>query len=429
MTMIETIIQLKPREQWRAGMTPEKLQAELNRVVSLPSMANSWTPPIRTRIDMLATGIRTPVGIKVAGPDLEVIHELGQRIEEVIRPLDGTLSVYSERVTEGRYLVIDTDRVAAARHGLDIAYIQEMVRMALGGMNITETVEGLERYPVNLRYGQDLRDTPGRVRDLPLLTPSGARITLGDVAEVRIEAGADMIRSENARPNGWVYIDMQGRDLGSYVAAARQAVAEGVELPPGYSLSWSGQYEYMERARERLVLILPVTLASIVLLLYLNFRRAAEVVIILAMLPLALAGGVWLLWLLGYNLSVAVGVGFIALAGVAVETSVVMLLYLNLAWERLAAGKAAPDLQDLYTAVIEGAVQRLRPKLMTALTVIVGLLPIMFGSGTGSEVMRRIAAPMVGGMVTSTALTLLVIPAAFLLWQRARLSPPPAKQG
>ncbi|HEY9150607.1 MAG TPA: efflux RND transporter permease subunit [Gammaproteobacteria bacterium] len=422
LTMIETIVQLKPREQWRPGLTLETLQAELNSLVTLPGVSNSWTPPIRTRIDMLATGIRTPVGIKVAGPDLEIIQELGQRIEEVLRPLEGTLSVYSERVAEGRYLVVDTDRVAAARHGLNVADVQGVVRTAIGGVNLTETVEGLERYPVNLRYGQDLRDSPERLRDLPITTPSGAWITLGDLAEVRVETGANMIRSENARPNGWVYVDIQGRDLGSYVAAARQVVAERVELPAGYALSWSGQYEYMERAAERLRVIVPVTLASIVLLLYLNFRRIAEVVIILAMLPLALVGGVWLLWLLDYNLSVAVGVGFIALAGVAVETSVVMLLYLNLAWDRLRERKQAPQLQDLYNAVIEGAVQRLRPKLMTALTVIAGLLPIMFGSGTGSEVMRRIAAPMVGGMVTSTLLTLLVIPAAYLLWQRARLS-------
>ncbi len=422
LTMIETIVQLKPREQWRPGLTLEALQAELNSLVTLPGVSNSWTPPIRTRIDMLATGIRTPVGIKVAGPDLEIIQELGQRIEEVLRPLEGTLSVYSERVAEGRYLVVDTDRVAAARHGLSVADVQGVVRTAIGGMNLTETVEGLERYPVNLRYGQDLRDSPERLRDLPITTPSGAWITLGDLAEVRVETGANMIRSENARPNGWVYVDIQGRDLGSYVAAARQVVAERVELPAGYALSWSGQYEYMERAAERLRVIVPVTLASIVLLLYLNFRRIAEVVIILAMLPLALVGGVWLLWLLDYNLSVAVGVGFIALAGVAVETSVVMLLYLNLAWDRLRERKQAPQLQDLYNAVIEGAVQRLRPKLMTALTVIAGLLPIMFGTGTGSEVMRRIAAPMVGGMVTSTLLTLLVIPAAYLLWQRARLS-------
>ena len=426
LTMIETIVQLKPRELWRPGLTLEALQAELNGLVTLPGVSNSWTPPIRTRIDMLATGIRTPVGIKVAGPDLEVIQTLGQRIEDILRPLDGTRSLYSERVAAGRYLVVDTDRLAAARHGLSVADIQAVVRMAVGGMNLTETVEGLERYPVNLRYGQGLRDSPARVRALPITTPAGAWITLGDVAEVRIEDGANMIRSENARPNGWVYVDIQGRDLGSYVAAAQQAVTEQLELPAGYALSWSGQYEYMARAGERLRLIVPVTLASIVLLLYLNFRRIAEVVIILAMLPLALVGGVWLLWLLDFNLSVAVGVGFIALAGVAVETSVVMLLYLNLAWERLRERRQAPELRDLYNAVIEGAVQRLRPKLMTALTIIAGLLPIMFGSGTGSEVMRRIAAPMVGGMVTSTLLTLLVIPAAYLLWQRARLPGPPS---
>jgi copper/silver efflux system protein len=421
MTMIETIVQLKPQEQWRAGMTTDKLLAELNRVVTLPSLANSWTPPIKTRIDMLATGIRTPVGIKVAGPDLDTIQDIGRQIEDIIRPLDGTLSVYSERVSEGRYLLVDIDRLAAARYGLNIADVQDVVRMALGGMNITETIEGLERYPVNLRYPQDLRDSPEQVRNLTLVTPSGAHITLGDVADVRIETGADMIRSENARPNGWIYIDIQGRDLGSYVAAAQRAVAEGLQLPPGYSVGWSGQYEYMERARERLTLVVPATLAIIVLLLYLNFRRFAEVAIVLGMLPLALVGGVWLLYLLDYNLSVAVGVGFIALAGVAVETSVVMLLYLNLAWERICNEKSQPDLGDLYAAVIEGAVQRLRPKLMTVATVIAGLLPIMLGSGTGSEVMRRIAAPMVGGMVSSTALTLLVIPAAYLLWRRSGL--------
>ncbi|MFN2309689.1 MAG: efflux RND transporter permease subunit [Gammaproteobacteria bacterium] len=427
MTMIETIIQLKPPAQWRPGMTPETLKAELNRVVTLPSLANSWTPPIKTRIDMLATGIRTPVGIKLAGPDLAVIQDLGQQIEAVIRQVPGTLSVYSERVTEGRYLIIDSDRRAAARQGLNIADIQDVVRMALGGMDITETVEGLERYPVNLRYPQDLRNSPAQVRNLPLVTPTGAHITLGDVAEVRVEAGPGMIRSENARPNGWIYIDIQGSDIGAYVAAAQRAVADGIRLPPGYSLSWSGQYEYMERARERLSRVVPATLAIIVLLLYLNFRRLAEVAIVLGMLPLALVGGVWFLYLLDYNLSVAVGVGFIALAGVAVETSVVMLLYLNLAWERVCREKSLPELADLYAAVIEGAVQRLRPKLMTVATVIAGLLPIMLGSGTGSEVMRRIAAPMVGGMVSSTALTLLVIPAAYLLWRRAGLATPPTQ--
>ncbi len=421
LTMIETLVQLKPQAQWRAGMTPEKLKAELNRVVTLPSLANTWVPPIKTRIDMLATGIKTPLGIKVAGPDLTVIQAIGEQIEKLLRDLPGTLSVFSERVAGGRYLTIDIDRLAAARYGLEIAAIQDVVRMALGGMNITETIEGRERYPVNLRYPQDLRDSLERVRLLPVVTPLGAQITLADVAAIRIEDGPDMIRSENARLNGWIYVDIQGRDLGSYVAAAQTLVAEKVQLPPGYALSWSGQFEYLQRATDRLTLVVPFTLAIIVLLLYLNFRRAAEVLIVLGTLPLALVGGFWLLYWLDYNLSIAVGVGFIALAGVAAETSVVMLLYLNLAWERLAEKPAAPTLADLHAVVLEGAVQRLRPKLMTVATIIAGLLPIMFGSGTGSEVMRRIAAPMVGGMVSSTLLTLLVIPAAFLVWKRRRL--------
>ena len=421
LTMIETIIQLKPREQWRDGMTPEKLKEELNHVVTLPSLANSWTPPIKTRIDMLATGIKTPVGIKVAGPDLVTIQAIGQDIEKVLRSVPGTLSAFSERVAGGRYLTIDINRLAAARYGLNIASVQDVVRMAIGGMNITETVEGLERYPVNLRYPQATRDSLEQVRNLPVVTPTGAQITLADVADIRIEMGAGMIRSENARPNGWIYVDIQGRDLGSYVADAQQAVADQVELPPGYSISWSGQYEYMQRAKERLKLVVPVTLAIIVLLLYLNFRSAAEVLIILGTLPLALVGGFWLMFWLGYDLSVAVGVGFIALGGVAAETGVVMLLYLNMAWDRVRDTNPRAGLAELYDAVIEGALLRLRPKLMTVATIIAGLLPIMLGSGTGSEVMRRIAAPMVGGMITSTLLTLLVIPAAFLLWQKAGL--------
>ncbi|MBU1192381.1 MAG: efflux RND transporter permease subunit [Gammaproteobacteria bacterium] len=421
LTMVETIIQLKPREQWRAGMTPEKLKEELNKVVTLPSLANTWTPPIKTRIDMLATGIKTPVGIKVAGPDLATIQAIGQDIEQVLREVPGTLSAFSERVAGGHYLTIDVDRLAAARYGLDIAAVQDVVRMAIGGMNITETVEGLERYPVNLRFPQATRDSLERVRNLPVVTPTGAQIALADVADIRIELGADMIRSENARPNGWIYVDIQGRDLGSYVTDAQQAVADQVELPPGYSISWSGQYEYMQRAKERLKLLVPVTLAIIVLLLYINFRSAAEVVIILGSLPLALVGGFWLMFWLGYDLSVAVGVGFIALGGVAAETGVVMLLYLNMAWDRARQANPQAGFAELHSAVIDGALLRLRPKLMTVATIIAGLLPIMLGSGTGSEVMRRIAAPMVGGMVTSTLLTLLVIPAAFLLWRKATL--------
>ncbi|MFA7387745.1 MAG: CusA/CzcA family heavy metal efflux RND transporter, partial [Thiohalobacteraceae bacterium] len=421
MTMIETIVQLKPKHQWREGMTPERLKEELNRVVQLPSLANSWTPPIKTRIDMLATGIRTPLGIKISGPDLNVIQEVGTRIEELLRDLPGTRSVFSERVAGGRYLIIDVDRLAIARYGLTVGEVQDVVRMALGGMNIAETIEGRERYPVNLRYPQDLRDSPERIRNLALVTPRGARIALGDVAAVRVEDGPDMIRSENARLNGWIYVDIQGRDLGSYVEAAQRTVAANIELPAGYALGWSGQYEYMQRAAARLALLVPLTLAIILLLLYMNFRRFGEAALLLGTLPLALVGGFWLLYLLGYNLSVAVGVGFIALAGVAVETGVIMLLYLNLAWDRIRAGTAAPNEADLHAAVMEGALQRLRPKLMTVATIFAGLLPIMFSTGTGAEVMRRIAAPMVGGMIGSTLLTLLVLPAAFLVWQRAAL--------
>ncbi|MFZ5619727.1 MAG: efflux RND transporter permease subunit [Pseudomonadota bacterium] len=422
LTMVETIIQLKPPAEWRPGMTLEKLKEELNRIVNLPSLANSWTPPIKTRIDMLATGIKTPVGIKIAGPDLSVIQDIGERIEKVLKEVPGTLSAFSERVAGGRYLTVDIDRLAAARFGLEIADIQDVVRTALGGMNVTESIEGLERYPVNLRYPRDVRDSLDRVRNLPLIAPTGAQITLGDVADVRVDDGPGMIKSENARPNGWIYVDIQGRDLGSYVRDAQAAVAETVELPPGYSVGWSGQYEYMERAKAKLTLVIPVTVAIIVFLLYLNFRRAAEVLIILATLPLALVGGFWLLFWLDYDLSVAVGVGFIALAGVAVEIGVVMLVYLNQAYRRheeraLAEGRRV-DLTELRQSVVEGALLRVRPIMMTVAAIIAGLLPIMLGSGTGSEVMRRIAAPMVGGMVSATVLTLLVIPSAFLLWRR-----------
>ena len=422
LTMVETIIQLKPPAEWRPGMTLDKLKEELNRIVNLPSLANSWTPPIKTRIDMLATGIKTPVGIKIAGPDLSVIQDIGERIEKVLKEVPGTLSAFSERVAGGRYLTVDIDRLAAARFGLEIADLQDVVRTALGGMNVTESIEGLERYPINLRYPRDIRDSLERVRNLPLITPTGAHIALGDVADVRVDDGPGMIKSENARPNGWIYVDIQGRDLRSYVRDAQAAVAETVELPPGYSVSWSGQYEYMERAKAKLTLVIPVTVAIIVFLLYLNFRRAAEVLIILATLPLALVGGFWLLFWLHYDLSVAVGVGFIALAGVAVEIGVVMLVYLNQAYRRheeraLAEGRRV-DLAELRQSVVEGALLRVRPIMMTVAAIIAGLLPIMLGSGTGSEVMRRIAAPMVGGMVSATVLTLLVIPSAFLLWRR-----------
>ena len=425
LTMIETVIQLKPREEWREGMTPEGLRAELNRVVKYTGLTNAWVMPIKTRIDMLATGIKTPVGIKVAGPDLEVIERIGQDLERVLANVEGTASVYSERVAGGRYVDVDIDRSRASRFGLNIADIQDVVRSAVGGMNVTQTVEGRERYPVNIRYPQRVRDSVQQLRLLPIVTPSGARIALSDVADVKVVNGPPVIKSENARLNGWSYVDIAGRDLGSYVAEAQQVVADFVDLPAGYSLAWSGQYEYMVRAKERLSLVGPVTLAIIVLLLYLNFRRFAEVAIIIGTLPMALIGGLWLLYLLGYDLSVAVGVGFIALAGVAVEIGVVMLVYLNQAIrQHMATAESesrALTLDDIRQAVIDGAVMRVRPIMMTVAAIIAGLLPIMLGGGTGSEVMRRIAAPMVGGMVSATILTLIVIPALFLLWRKRSL--------
>ena len=421
LTMIETVIQLKPQEEWRAGMTSEGIRAELDRIVRYPGLTNAWVMPIKTRIDMLATGIKTPVGIKVAGPDLSVIQRIGQDLERVIETVPGTASVYSERVAGGRYVDIDVDRARAARYGLNISDVQDIVRSAIGGMNVTQTVEGLERYPVNVRYPQRVRDSLEQIRLLPIVTPTGARIALADVATVDVADGPPVIKSENARLNGWTYVDIAGRDLGSYVAEAQQVVRDQLDLPAGYSLSWSGQYEYMVRAKERLTLVGPVTLGIIVLLLYLNFRRFADVAIIMGTLPMALVGGFWLMYLLDYDLSVAVGVGFIALAGVAVEIGVVMLVYLDQAMRRKQAqadadGRAL-DVVDVQEAVIDGAVLRVRPIMMTVSATIAGLLPIMFGSGTGSEVMRRIAAPMVGGMVSATLLTLVVIPAIFLIWQ------------
>ncbi|MDH3615125.1 MAG: efflux RND transporter permease subunit [Gammaproteobacteria bacterium] len=421
LTMIETVIQLKPREEWRAGMTPEGLRAELDRVVKYTGLTNAWVMPIKTRIDMLATGIKTPVGIKVAGPDLKVIERIGQDLERVLANVDGTASVYSERVAGGRYVDVDIDRKRASRFGLNINDVQDVVRSAVGGMNVTQTVEGLERYPVNVRYPQRVRDSVEQLKLLPIVTPHGARIALADVADVKVVDGPPAIKSENARLNGWTYVDITGRDLGSYVAEAQQVVTDFVALPAGYSLAWSGQYEYMVRAKERLTVVGPLTLAIIVLLLYLNFRRFAEVAIIMGTLPMALVGGVWLLYLLDYDLSVAVGVGFIALAGVAVEIGVVMLVYLNQAIrQHMATAEAegrALTKDDVEKAVIDGALLRVRPIMMTVAAIIAGLLPIMLGGGTGSEVMRRIAAPMVGGMVSATILTLIVIPALFLIWR------------
>ena len=422
LTMIESVIQLKPESEWRAGMTIESIKEELDQRLKLPGLTNAWVWPIKTRIDMLATGIKTPVGIKIGGADLGIIESIGKEIEQVLLGVEGTTSAYAERVAGGRYVTVDINREEASRYGLNIDDVQDVVRTAIGGMNITETVEGLERYPVNIRYPRYMRDSLEQLKLLPIVTPAGQHITLQAVADLRVEDGPPMIKSENARLNGWIYVDIAGVDLGAYVEAARKAVAEQVDLPAGYSITWSGQYEYMARAKEHLALVIPITVITIMLLLFLNFRNLVEVLIILGTLPMALTGGLWLLYLLGYNLSVAVGVGFIALAGVAVEIGVVMLVYLKqaMARQKLVAKQAGRALNrtDIMHAVYEGALMRLRPIMMTVATIIAGLLPIMLGSGTGSEVMRRIAAPMVGGMVSATILTLAVIPAIFLLWKR-----------
>jgi Cu(I)/Ag(I) efflux system membrane protein CusA/SilA len=428
LTMIETFIQLEPRRDWRPGLTTDDLIAELDALVRMPGLTNAWVMPIKTRIDMLATGIKTPVGIKVAGPDLEEIQQIGRELETILERVPGTASVYSERVAGGRYIDVDIDRARAARYGLNIADVQQLVATAIGGMNVAWTVEGLERYPINLRYPQDYRNSPEQLAELPLVTPNGERIALADVARIAISDGPPAIKSENARPNGWTFVDIDtGTDVGSYVARAREAVAGVLQLPPGYSLTWSGQYEYMLRAQARLGYVVPFVLAIVVVLLYVNFRRVAEVTMILATLPLAAVGSVWLMFVLGYNFSVAVAVGFIALAGVAVELGVIMLTYLNHAWERMLAERSANGLRptddDAIRAVTEGALRRVRPVTMTAAATIGGLLPLMYGDGAGAEVLSRIAAPMVGGMSTALVLALLVLPALYLLWKRRGLAP------
>jgi Cu(I)/Ag(I) efflux system membrane protein CusA/SilA len=378
--------------------------------------------PIKTRIDMLATGIKTPVGIKVAGPRLDGIQDIGRQLEIILAEVPGTASVYSERVAGGRYIIVDIDRELAARFGLNIADVQQVVATAIGGMNITQTVEGLERYPVNIRYPQSYRDSPEQLSLLPtIVTPAGQRIALGDVAAVTIEDGPPGIKSENARINGWTCIDIEGVDGGSYVEHAREVVARELKLPPGYSIVWSGQYEYMERAKARLTYVVPLTLAIIVVLLYMNFGNFAQVAILMGALPLALVGSVWLMYVMDFSFSIAVGVGFIALAGVAVETGVIMLVYLDQAWHRLLDEGQPLNEENLTQAVLQGAGLRVRPVLMTAGATIIGLLPILYGAGTGSEIMSRLAAPMVGGMISSVILTLLVLPVIYLLWRKRQL--------
>lgn len=421
--MFETTIRFKPRDEWRPGMTSEKLVEELDRVVKVPGLTNIWIPPIRNRIDMLATGIKSPIGVKIAGTDLAEIDRATLAVEQVAKGVPGVSSALAERLTGGRYIDVDIDRQAAARYGMNIADVQAIVSSAIGGENVGETVEGLARYPINVRYPREWRDSVDALRQLPIYTAQGGQITLGSVAQVGISEGPPMLKSENARLSGWVYVDVRGRDLASVVADLRQAVDHGVRLAPGMSLSYSGQFEYLERANERLKLVVPATLVIIFLLLYLTFGRVDEALLIMATLPFALTGGVWLLYLMGFNLSVATGVGFIALAGVAAEFGVIMLVYLKNAW---AAHPEANQPSSLLAAIREGAVLRVRPKAMTVAVIVAGLLPILWSSGTGSEVMSRIAVPMVGGMITAPLLSLFVIPAAY--WLMRRRQPQAASQ-
>ena len=417
--MVETTIQFKPQAQWRAGMTQAKLIEELDRTVKIPGLANLWVPPIRNRIDMLATGIKSPVGVKVAGTDLKEIDRIAGEIERVVKNVPGVTSALAERLTGGRYIDINIDRLAAARYGMNVSDVQSLVSAAVGGDNIGETVEGLQRFPINVRYPREIRDSVENIRNLPIVTERGAQITLSAVASVKIADGPPMVKSENARLSGWVYVDIRDRDLQSVVDDMRAAVAKDVKLTAGYSIAWSGQFEYLERATAKLKVVVPFTLLIIFVLLYLTFKRFDEALLIMATLPFALIGGFWLMYLLGYSMSIASAVGFIALAGVAAEFGVIMLLYLKHAWEKqIAAGH--DDTTALMEAIREGAVLRVRPKAMTVAVILAGLFPIMIGTGTGSEVMQRIAAPMVGGMITAPLLSMLVVPVVYLLMRRRK---------
>lgn len=422
MEMFETTIQFKPKDEWREGMTADKLVDELDQIVRVPGLTNIWVPPIRNRIDMLATGIKSPVGVKVTGPDLNTINQISVNVEKAVKNIEGVSSAFAERLTGGRYIDVDIDRNKAARYGMNISDIQSVISSAVGGMNIGETVEGLQRFPINVRYPREVRDSLTRLRALPIYTASGQRIVLDDVARINITDGPPMLRSENSRLAGYVYIDIRGRDLQSAVLDMQGVVNDQVTLPAGYSISWSGQFEFLERATAKLKLVVPFTLLIIFVLLYMTFRQIDEAVLIMATLPFALIGGAWLLWLLDFNLSVAGAVGFIALAGVAAEFGVIMLLYLNQSWARR-VNKGTVHEDDLLDAIREGAVLRVRPKAMTVLTILAGLIPIMWGSGTGSEVMQRIAAPMVGGMISAPLLSMFVIPAVFLLIRRSQTRP------
>ncbi len=423
-SMVETVVNLKPKEQWRPGLTQERIITELDQKLRLTGVLNTWTMPIKNRTDMLSTGIRTTLGIRIYGPDLQVIQRIGSAIEGALAPVGGTASIYAERSFGGRYLDIRPDAEALARYGLTTGNVQEVIALALGGEEVTTTVEGRERYPVQVRYARDFRDSPEAIGRVLVGPPGGVQIPLAQVAAIRFAPGAAMIRSENGYLNDLVSIEVRGRDVGGYVAEARRVVAGQVTLPAGYRLEWSGQYEALQRVKARLQVVVPLTLAVIALLLYLTFGTVTQTAMVMLSLPFALIGGVWAMWLLDFNLSIAVAVGFIALAGVAAETGVVMLLYLDHAWEDITRDGRRPTLPELVQAIEHGAVNRLRPKLMTVLAIMLGLLPALWGTGTGSEVMQRISAPMIGGMVTSTLLTLLVIPALYFLWRRRQVGSP-----
>ena len=421
LTMIETTIMLKPEDQWRPGMTVEKLTHELDSAIQVPGLTNAWTMPIKTRIDMLSTGIKTPVGIKLGGPDLKVLEDLGKKVESVIRTVPGTLSAYAERVMGGNYLDFDINRDAISRYGLTVGDVQDVIQSAVGGMNITTTVEGLERYPVNLRYSRELRNNLGMLKSVLVPTSTGQHIPLGQLADLRFAVGPPSIKSENARPNAWIYVDLQGVDVGTYVKNAKKIVEEQVDIPAGYTIQWSGQYEYMQRAQKRLMYVIPLTIVIIFVIIYVNTQSLIKTSIVFLAVPFSLVGAIWLLYLLGYNMSIAVWVGIIALAGLDAETGVVMLLYLDHAYEDFRARGALNDRNDLADSVYEGAVKRVRPKVMTICVIIAGLLPIMWSHGTGADVMKRIATPMVGGVVTSGVMELLIYPIIFYLWKGRRL--------
>ena len=408
---------MKDPSEWRPGLTRDELVAEMDRAIQFPGLTNAWTMPIKTRIDMLSTGIKTPVGIKVAGADLSELERIAKQIEAVVKPLPGTLSAYAERVMGGSYLDFDIDREAAARFGLTVGDIQDVIQSAVGGMNVSWTVEGLERYPINVRYPRELRDNPVALREILVATPTGAQVPLGQLADIQLRQGPPGIKTENSRPNAWIYVDLRGIDVGSWVERARREVAGQVELPPGYTIFWSGQYEYMQRAKARLLLIVPLTLGLIFLILYFHTKSIVKTAIVLSAIPFSLVGSIWLLDLLGYNWSIAVWVGVIALAGLAAETGVVMLLYLDIAYARWKEDGRMATYADLAAAVDHGAVQRIRPKMMTVAATFFSLVPILWATGTGSDVMRRIAAPMVGGVFTSFLAELVVFPAIYFAWR------------